>query len=716
MKTKITKLFSIVTIITLLLVATGCSDMNSASKTKNTGSGYTLTGSITVKGDTARTATSSFSFIKAKQYSVTATYDDFTVNGTISNSDEGVTYTLNLPVKGTWTITATLTVNNKVYGTGQTTVAIPLDPPDTSFTTNDIQIQLITDMDPTKQGAIKLPIYNNSSKNLTITWKWITTAKNGNTPLNDLTLNVAKDENGTFTVGTINCGSYEVQLLFKDSTGKLVYSCYETINVFADFTTDLWYGDSPYIDSSNKFAYTDEVAKTFAEREEISEDSPLYVLWSSVQEEEDSINMVQPIQNQVGGQVFASIRDCMSTTSAIPAVGPNYCFAGTTLYAPPYRYTSSYAGYIKDSSFDLTALLYEKMNNNPYYIKFGNDYDCFYLDGYLYFSFDDDDYDYYIGRYDTVNGTLAIVNTSFPVVSIAVTHKKNDSDKDVLYYVTLQESYDPKSQTTTTNCTLHRKPFFINENTISFYDSANLSSTDIQPASININYLWTINYAILKISDLQIVDNYLYVLAYTEGIPVIKGNKYSTAIYQYYDVAGNVVCDSFISNGGILKFDITSTSEYSFLPSSWTDSTTPGIADYFSGLHLLSNSTTYYNDASGTDEARVNGEFIGIDMENNQYTYEAFIAVQPPLVSSTANSSYLYGPRKILGINPTNNQLIIVDDGGYVQFNDGEPKPMPVNRIVAVDLTDGSIDYTVDVGATFSSSFNTSAGYFKAVY
>lgn len=758
MKTKITKLFSIVTIITLLLLATGCSDMNTAPKAKNTGSGYTLTGSITVKGDTARTATSSFSFIKAKQYSVTAVYDDFTVNGTISNSDEGVTYTLNLPVKGTWTITATLTVNNKIYGTGQTTVAIPLNPPDTSFTTNDIQIQLDTDMDPTKQGAIKLPIYNNSSKNLTITWKWITTAKNGNSPLNDLTLNIAKDENGTFTVGSINCGSYEVELLFKDSADKLVYSCYETINVFSDFTTDLWYGESPYIDSSNKFVFTDEVAKTFAYVQQIPEGKPLYLLWSNGTEEIDTINFETPTQNQKGAQIFTEIEEGMVITNPINSLGTNYCFDGSTIYAPPYRYIKSYSGYVKDPDFNLLDIISSQYGYSDN-ITFLPNSNCVFLDGYLYFAYsmEASSIDWYmIGRYDTHNNTVIFSNNNIamgggtynpsiemdeynePPISFAVTHKDENAEQGVLYFSGNRQNIDQTPARVL--YTLERQPFYIDDSDpddtyIMFYNDGELSTDEIQPSLIYLDNLAQITAGLyktaLKITDMKIFGNYLYVLVWSYSTPL---DEQTSEYYQESEPGVfEKLADNWQSNGGLLRFDITSAAaaKNAFIPKNWSSEkaleTNGKVLGYYAlpnypeGDDPNSDLIDYYYDDQGNNSTP-NGPGTAIDVSGNSQTVVNVLAVQPPLVAGAANPNYFYGPRKILAIDEENNKLLIADDGGFVRYDGLDDKFMPVmstlpvNRIVTVDLTNEAISDVIDVGVTFSAQYDEMSHNFTIYY
>ena len=69
--------------------------------------------------------------------------------------------------------------------------------------------------------------------------------------------------NGKVTISfdDIFCGAHSVKLNFKDSMEDTLYSCTEVLNVYSGFTTDSWYGTSPYIsvtqDGSANFVISD---------------------------------------------------------------------------------------------------------------------------------------------------------------------------------------------------------------------------------------------------------------------------------------------------------------------------------------------------------------------------------------------------------------------------------------------------------------------------
>lgn len=64
--------------------------------------------------------------------------------------------------------------------------------------------------------------------------------------------NWVADKNGIFTKPGqyIAPGIYNITIFFKNGNGEVVYSCRETINVYAGYTTDSWFGSSSYLETS----------------------------------------------------------------------------------------------------------------------------------------------------------------------------------------------------------------------------------------------------------------------------------------------------------------------------------------------------------------------------------------------------------------------------------------------------------------------------------
>ncbi len=727
MKTKINRFFSIVTIITLLLLTAGCSDMTAPSSKAQSSGGYTLTGSIGLGNEASRSAASSFATVPSAavvQISAVKSGSTETTLGSVGSNQ--TSYTITIPTKGTWTITATLSVLGTTLGTGQATVTIGDGTSSNTTITKDINIIMAApQIDSTKTGSINLKIKNSSTKASSIIWHWIDEAKYGGTPVSDMTQSVTNGNTAEFSFSSVNSGAYNVELLFKNSSDTLVYSCYETISVFPDYITDTWYGDSPYINESNEFEFTDEIAASFAiisSSVDIQEGDPLYLLWSLMPEEADTLNEnpPAPLTNVQGLQFFSSITENMVITDPMDySISRNYCFDGTTLYAPPFKYKNTYAGFGRDSSFDLSADILNLIGNDT--IEFPQTSDSCFADGYLCFNFVKNETINFIGCYDTVNQSLAITSLNGGVdeivVAVAVKHKANANEKDVLFYITQLMSQSISDNKLILLYTLYCRPFYIEDNVIKFYDSSVLSNTELKPASVLLNDYINLNYTNINITDIEVVGDNLYILVYTQGVPIYGGGKgMPTAVYQYYTKTGDdtyeLACDSFISNGGILKFDLSSSGN-SFEPESWTSSTTPGPQDYARGLYMLSNDTEYYSDEDDDNPPKrqqINGILHVLDKNGNpieEETYVSYVPVQPPLVSGKANPNYFYGPRKILGTAQNGEQLLIVDDGGFVQFVAGsDSKAFPVNRIVTVDVESGNFVNTVDVGLTFDSSFN----------
>lgn len=753
MKTKINKHFSIVTIITLLLIAAGCSGMTTPKVKTSDNSTYTLRGSISVGTDASRSATSSMPELSSDvSFAIKAVQGETTIDGEITdgiaanNGSSQVTksYSITLTSGGEWTITATATVNGTVVGTGSKTIILNDETNLDEALKNDIFIKCPAQMDSSKKGSIKLKIVNQSSDAVKITWKWLDDAFNGSEALQDSTQTVQTRSYTEFNFSAINSGSYKIQLLFNDSNDKLIYSCYETINVFVNYTTDTWYGESPYVNEQNEFVFTDEIANSFAQVETFEAGQPLYALWSTSDCEPDTINGGQPVYNEVGMQLFTSIEEGMKITNPLPlqsGIGTNFCMDGTTIYAPPYRYVQSYAGYCKDESFDLAEAVYTHINSY-YEISFPSTSNCVLLDGFLYFIYSIEQYNvywYYIGRYDIQSKTLIVTNTSIakinpsnsqfaPAYTIAVTHDDSTGNAGVIYY---SGNYDGEG---TTRDTIELHHFYVgpsepedpnSKTCLMLYNIiGNPAPTDdLKPVIIYLDdyaqFTAELYQTRLKITDMKIVGNYLYALAWAPGAP----NNQDSAEYYTKKVEGEEETfvkfyDNWQSNGGLLKFDI-SPSATTFAPQDWSTGKASETNGKLLGFYALPKTQyddvaeedvniQYYYDDAGTNAAPC-GNCTVADSQGEEHTVQYIFPVQPPLVSGKANPNYFYGPRKILSVE--NNKLIIADDGGFIRYDglNAEKIPMissiPVNRIVTVDLGTESITDAVDVGVTFSAAY-----------
>ena len=515
MKTTINKLFILIIATTLITLVTACDSSTLHQTLDNSDSEtFIITGTISLNNvaaskvaidettANARQASSSFKISNDKySYSVIAVQGDKTVNATISNSEDNYTYTLSLDSRGKWTIKAYLYYEEELIAQAEEEITISETATNGSSIPGSIILTFTPQINSSKQGAINLAIKNQVSDTASITLHWINGENTGLTVPTDQTKTItSSDQIVVFTYNSVTSDIYNVEIIFKNSTGKELYTCFETINVFANWTTDTWGGKSAYLNDKNEFVFSDTLKDSYAQKPHVFENSsedPLFLLWSA-SPTESGIPEQALATNAVGSQVFDSVTEGMTITKPLEC-GYNYCFVDSTLYVPPYRYIQSYAGYTKDSSFDMTTLIPAPA------VWFPENVNCLLLDDFVYFIFtlyNENDYtDYYfVGRYNTKDDSVIISPTPFNssdsqrCTSLAVTHSYNpvdletDPSSGVLYIVI--EGYDMTLNETV--LTLHRKPFKVVHDANGDVDymvteGLTYGEDDIEPASININ-------------------------------------------------------------------------------------------------------------------------------------------------------------------------------------------------------------------------------------
>ena len=748
MKIKINKLIQTITAIALLGVLAGCAP---SANGPSTGSGtagtvqdttetksYTLSGLLSFnagalpkdfvvsKANGERTATSSFTTPTGDpSYTLKAVQGTTTVEGIIKNETTGATYSIVLPSTGTWELTATFLVYDEVICTGQTSITIEENSAST-LSPKNIALSYNPQTNVHEKGSVNLTINTSASNLAKIDWRWVDSAYNGSRLVNDYSNTIdTNTESVVFNFESVNPGAYNVELTFADASGKTIYSCFETINIFAGMVTDTWCGNSPYINDKNEFVFDDTVSGAYPKdtnRLDIDENTTLYYLWSNVPAEVNTLdtNASTPSQNQYGGQIFTSLSSDTTITAPI-ADSSNFCFDGSTLYIPPYRYINSYAGYSKDESFDLYNILETPENIQ---VEIPSDTSSVFLDGRLYFLFATGDWvaeNYYVGCYDTINKTFmstdsTIYSASDPTEqtcpAFTVTHTKDPDTQEVtggvIYY-----ALENKNAQYENFVNIIRRPFEIKTETmeyqgqeitytsLSFIDTIENGSNQMNRANYNLqsfinstDMLWYQYSRNLRVSDMTVIGNNLYVLVYYALFPEMTYGEY----YKTGDSGREKLCDSFISTGGIMKFD-TSSNAYEaddFVPQAWQGySGSPGTENRILGFY--------------SETGCVNEDGDPFSYADDQDSSDSTVfPVQPPLAQK---DSYFYGPRKILSTEE--DQITIVDDGGFIELDPTASynnKLKPINRVVTVDFTSGSFENIIEVGATFSAKYSSGYG------
>ena len=389
MKIKINKLIQTITAIALLGVLAGCNP-STGSGTAGTvqdtteAKSYTLSGELSFnagalpkdfvvsKANGERTATSSFTTPTGdSSYTLKAVQGTTTVEGTIKNETNGVTYSIVLPSSGTWELTATFLIYDEVICTGQTSITIA-ENSESTLPAKNIALKYNPQTNVHEKGCVNLKIKTSASNLAKIDWRWDDIAYNGSRLVNGYSNTIETNtESVVFYFESVNPGAYNVELTFADSNGKTIYSCFETINIFAGMVTDTWCGNSTYINDKNEFVFDDSVRDSFVQNEsrvDITDGAPLYALWSYYPYEVDTSTSTTPTENPTGIQIFDSITEGMTITNPL-SIDSAYCFYGSVLYAPPFRYINSYAGFVEDPGFDLTNAVneyFENLGNSEY--------------------------------------------------------------------------------------------------------------------------------------------------------------------------------------------------------------------------------------------------------------------------------------------------------------------------------------------------------------
>ncbi len=773
MKIKINKLIQTITAIALLGVLAGCAP---SANGPSTGSGtagtvqdtteaksYTLSGLLSFnagafpkdfvesKANGERTATSSFTTPTGDpSYTLKAVQGTTTVEGTIKNETNGATYSIVLPSTGTWELTATFLVYDEVICTGQTSITIEENSAST-LSPKNIALSYNPQTDVHEKGSVNLTINTSASNLAKIDWRWVDSAYNGSRLVNGYSNTIENNtESVVFNFESVNPGAYNVELTFADSNGKTIYSCFETINIFAGMVTDAWCGNSPYINDKNEFVFNDTVRDSFVQNEsrvDITDGAPLYALWSYYPYEVDTSTSTTPTENPTGIQIFDSITERMKITNPL-SIDSAYSFYGSILYAPPFRYINSYTGFVEDPGFDLTNAVneyFENLGNSEYpYFPYGAG--CTIEDGYLYFVIgttedsENSPKKYYIGRYDIENEILAFttdavltvspsvspsVSSNSPIFALAVTHNESvstDKTSGVIYYAvqkTQQVMQGGGYPTIMLNYELNRISFDIDTSGEQQSIVLNNSPTDpdaMMPATFDISS--TLGEGIetftqLAISDIKILGDKLYVLVFTEGCSN-RYEEYPSFYYKNGETDFIPFCDGYISNGGVLKFDVSSAAaaESAFVPENWTNQNTSNTFNKILGLYTLPDDRTYYYE--DYIDYQATGTVTYTDIDDNEISITLVAPVQPPHAQA---NNYFYGPRKFLWAE--DDQLIIVDDGGFIQnpedkYSYDPIMTIPINRVVTLDLTTESITDVVNVDATFTAAYSSTNKFFTA--
>lgn len=643
----------------------------------------------------ARSATSSFadnSSNVSTALTVTATNEDESVtkeSDVTKNEDGTYSFLFCIPSGGIWKIRA----HQWVYIDGSNTNSIASLDGETVIEVSDdladieelaiIVYPTFDNSNPTS-GAIRLSITDETEQVSAVYYSWSDTLEGKLTDgYRTVTGGIAK-----LTFTGVPAGSHEVTFTFKDSDSNTLYSCKEVITVFSGFITDSWYGESPYfqydeVSNSYSFILTDAIIESYEAlpagdltlTEESAVTSTPYVLWSSTTDEfgSDAKNCLTADSVTTGGtcdiaglQVFGEITEDTTITRPISAgSAPVFCFGDGYLWilsgSTVARYKQSYSGWVKDYGkvIELKELVTTDSVTSPYLADVLS-----YYDGSLYFIwyYYSSGYKYNLSRYILSTGEVASVSI--------------DDSWNTLYVSSYNNTpFAVYAVTSSSGTTIYKCPLTITDTTITL---GTAESYEVAAENFGFTSLTSIS-----VGDFLVSASKLYVLLYSHSS--------DSGAYDLYINSGTEDEPSYTrekyfcaSNGGILQFDLSASE---FIPTVWSDGSTKVL-----GWYTETASETYYK--YGWDSQ------IGKDGYINKVNSGDIFTIQPPLEEA---GNWFYGAKRFVAIKP--DELVIADEGAYMDKTDGNYNIHSKNRVVTVNLASESISAT-DVTVTFTTAFS----------
>ena len=312
MNKNIIKLLITISIITALFVS--CSGVNSRPAAEAENVAIILSGSFSVSETNAsRSATSSFELdgdFELVAYQGNETPITGTVNAAAS------TWSVTLNKTGEWNIVINYKSDNVLILTGSKKITLESLTGEVSPAECVINIG-VADAENAK-GSINLEVQKQVSGIESVTY--VLTGPNLSAPLiKDLDFTNNKAE---IQIDSVNEGIYELELYFEKSNGELLYYCKEQIPVYCGYTTDTWYGESPYFvteDGKTSLVIKSDLLDSFTAPKVLQPDAKPVILYDFNYRKEGDYDFSEVFENHVPGMsIFESVTENQKLTDGIP--------------------------------------------------------------------------------------------------------------------------------------------------------------------------------------------------------------------------------------------------------------------------------------------------------------------------------------------------------------------------------------------------------------
>jgi hypothetical protein len=675
MKNVMKKLTGLLIVLVLALFA-GCSDVDDGAKKDSSETKYTVSGRVLVGGTNGATASKLFSSASATR-SATSSFE--TEYGTVSQPlqvkatkgdssfiadvDSDGVYSLVLPEAGAWDLEISKYMYEdealgqtaySLYGTAEVTVSTE----NAEISNNDIVVypKFYSGI----KGALNLTI-SDGTKDSKISKVSCTAVYKTDEVLPDES---AEKINGSldFTSGSVTisqnnvpAGTYELTFSFEDASGNVLYSCKETVTVFSGWTTDTWFGESPYMqkddDGNYSFVITDALIAGYGTETVPSTDTVLYSYASGA-----------------------------------------------------YNYYIANSADVKTS--DSTANFTSETNSF-----------CFDADGNVYVLVENDDNgttSYSIKSNKTGFTETTLTESSFSNYSPSLAI---DLAKNVLYVWYCHESelviYKYPSLISTGNgtesssFTFYGPSLTIDGETVSVWPDTCMINNEIayiieRDTSYNDYGSFLFKAALTGTGSLD-ENNYVSL-----GLNGTSSASVTDMLYQdgaVYILARNVSSSSGIySTGALLRYDVKF----------GTVKTLIGLSEpvdlsgvkLYSSVYIPDDDTSYqcYTDSSLKTPFYAPADFT---WTANEEKHTIFSSLYTPSLLDKSNATLsktgFYGPVKFVAVKP--RKLVIADDGlAFYTDNDGALKYKNVSRVVTVDLESFAITDSTETDAIFGEN------------
>lgn len=502
-------------------------------------------------------------------------------------------------------------------------------------------------------------------------------------------------ENGsaTITYDKFCGGSWLASLNFEDALGNTVYTCKEVINIYPGFTTNLWYGTSPTLQTGN-FKVTGNMVNRYLAN---FGTSPL-VLYNTVYDldySRASYN-IRKTSYYIVNSYFDSVPNEMATSNTLES----YDFALDSegnLYTLDFEKNPSdgnrYYLVLKSNRSDFSSYMLpvKEATYNEYRLFIDNGTNTLWVYAeidanqngkkYHFYGFNNirettsytaPDYHYCLSELKTESGGTG--TTIYPEIMAA--------DQGMFYIVARNSGYNSRYLLCVNPVVNSAGDIPEGEGGGSYFTA--YGATEIDYADMGLGYLgvWP--------RDILYQEGKLYILMEEKGF-----DMESPDLYGYGGTFG--LC----SRGGVVTVDVS-------------DPATPIVSSEAIGVAKESLDHTgkafyLYKDENHTSPLYTSAdkkERYKVYSDNtNEYEGKTIGSLLPKIYAPTGEtaSKYFYGPSKFIAVKP--KKLVIADEG-YAFYTDKDAYCFKnVNRIVEIDLETFAFT-AVNTAAAFEPDVN----------